>query len=604
LQSKTLPLHAIFCNQNKTAYVNELNHHPFSINNFKMKLSFRHKLFLPLCLSWLCLLAVMSYNVFHTRTMRLDERKAQLIAVSDMAVSIAKEYGELSTSGKLAVDEAKKQALARIKALRYGTSGYFTVLDSQFVLMHPIKSELIGTAVAVFKDTNGTQVYLDALKTTQAGGGFTRFIWAKPGEKEPIAKLSYNSSYKPWDWTFMTGVYMDDLDAVFYADMWQAIGLLVAIGVALTLIVGLVIRSLERSIGGDPGLAAQAAVRIATGDLTADIPVRAGDQDSLIAAIKIMRDKLTVIVTEVRSGTDAIATASSQISSGNQDLSSRTEQQASSLEETASSMEELTATVKQNADNARQANQLALMASDLAVRGGSAVAQVVKTMGAINESSKNIVDIITVIDSIAFQTNILALNAAVEAARAGEQGRGFAVVATEVRSLAQRSAAAAKEIKTLINASVANVDMGTELVDQAGATMDQVVEGVRRVTDIMAEITAASQEQSLGIEQVNQAVALMDEATQQNAALVEEAAAAAESMRDQARGLVQVVSVFKLDASQHRTVLPGIENGARNPSPVVLRPKASIAHRPSTGNRAVRTQALQPQNQQGEWEEF
>jgi methyl-accepting chemotaxis protein len=569
-----------------------------------MNLTFRQKLFLPLCLSWLCLLAVMSYNVFHTRTMRLDERKAQLIAVSDMAVSIAKEYGELSASGKLAVDEAKKQALARIKALRYGTSGYFTAIDSQSVLMHPIKSELIGTAVAAFKDPNGTQVYLDALKATQAGGGFTTYLWAKPGEKEPIAKLAYNSSYKPWDWTFMTGVYMDDLDAVFHADLWQAIGLLAAIGVALTLTVGLVIRSLERAIGGEPGHAAQAAARIATGDLTVDIPVRAGDQESLMAAIKVMRDKLTLIVTEVRSGTDAIATASGQISSGNQDLSARTEQQAGSLEETASSMEELTSTVKQNADNARQANQLALKASEIALRGGSAVTQVVKTMGAINESSKKIVDIITVIDGIAFQTNILALNAAVEAARAGEQGRGFAVVATEVRSLAQRSAAAAKEIKSLINASVANVDAGTKLVDQAGATMNEVVEGVRMVTDIMAEITAASQEQSLGIEQVNQAVALMDEATQQNAALVEEAAAAAESMRDQASGLVQVVSVFKLESSQQRTALPNIANGVRNPSPVVLRQKASVAHRLSTGNKAVQTQAQQPQNQHGEWEEF
>jgi methyl-accepting chemotaxis protein len=569
-----------------------------------MKLTFRHKLFLPLCLSWLCLLAVISYNVFHTRTMRLDERKAQLIAVSDMAVSIAKDYSELSSSGKLAVDEAKKQALARIKALRYGTSGYFTVIDSQFVLMHPIKSELIGTAVAAFKDPNGTQVYVDALKATQAGAGFTTFLWAKPGEQHPIAKLSYNTSYMPWGWTFMTGMYMDDLDTVFHADLWQAIGLLAAIGIALTFTVGLVIRNLERAIGGEPSQAVQAAARIATGDLTVDIPVRAGDQDSLMAAIQIMRDKLTMIVTEVRIGTDAIATASGQISSGNQDLSSRTEQQASSLEETASSMEELTSTVKQNAENARQANQLALMASEIAVRGGSSVMEVVKTMGAINESSKEIVDIITVIDGIAFQTNILALNAAVEAARAGEQGRGFAVVATEVRSLAQRSAAAAKEIKTLINASVANVEAGTKLVDQAGATMNEVVEGVRRVTDIMAEITAASQEQSLGIEQVNQAVALMDEATQQNAALVEEAAAAAESMRGQASGLVQVVSVFKLDVSQQRNALPSLGNAAINLSSVSSRPKASITHRPPAGNKASRPQVQQAPSQQGEWETF
>jgi methyl-accepting chemotaxis protein len=262
-----------------------------------------------------------------------------------------------------------------------------------------------------------------------------------------------------------------------------------------------------------------------------------------------MNDSLGRIVGEVRSGTDTIATASSQIAAGNLDLSSRTEQQASSLEETASSMEALTSTVKQNADNARQANQLAGSASEIALKGGVVVAQVVATMDSINASSKKIVDIIGVIDGIAFQTNILALNAAVEAARAGEQGRGFAVVASEVRNLAQRSAAAAKEIKGLIGDSVEKVDAGAKLVDQAGTTMGEIVESVKRVTDIMGEITAASQEQTSGIEQINQAISQMDQVTQQNASLVEEAAAAAESLQDQAGNLARVVSVFKLDGN-------------------------------------------------------
>jgi methyl-accepting chemotaxis protein len=250
-----------------------------------------------------------------------------------------------------------------------------------------------------------------------------------------------------------------------------------------------------------------------------------------------MQGQLVEVVGRIKVSTDTIATASSEIAAGNQDLSSRTEQQASSLEETASSMEELTSTVKQNADNARQANQLAITAADVAAKGGEVVAQVVDTMGAIDASSRKIVDIISVIDGIAFQTNILALNAAVEAARAGEQGRGFAVVATEVRSLAQRSAAAAKEIKDLIGDSVSKVDSGTALVGQAGKTMEDVVASIRRVTDIVAEITAASNEQSAGIEQVNQAIAQMDQVTQQNAALVEEAAAAAASLQEQAGSL-------------------------------------------------------------------
>lgn len=289
------------------------------------------------------------------------------------------------------------------------------------------------------------------------------------------------------------------------------------------------------------------AKSVADGDLTSKIEIHSSDETGqLMQALKNMNDGLLKIVNEVRSGTDTIVSASTDIANGNLDLSSRTEMQASSLEETASSMEELTSTMKQNSDNARQANQLAHAASEVAIKGGAVVAQVVNTMGSINESSKKIVDIIAVIDGIAFQTNILALNAAVEAARAGEQGRGFAVVASEVRNLAQRSASAAKEIKALIADSVGKVEEGSQLVDQAGATMNEIVQRVKHVTDIMGEINNASNEQSSGIDQINQAVIQMDDVTQKNAALVEEAAAAAKSMQDQANSLLDVVSVFKL----------------------------------------------------------
>ncbi|MFZ6750863.1 methyl-accepting chemotaxis protein [Undibacterium sp. Ren11W] len=309
----------------------------------------------------------------------------------------------------------------------------------------------------------------------------------------------------------------------------------------------LIVRSLLKQLGGEPQYAASIAEKIASGDLTVPIILRKDDSSSLLHAMHEMQMSLAKIVGQVRGGTDTIASASKQIASGNMELSSRTEQQASSLEETAASMEQLTSTVKQNADNARQANQLAVSASDVAVKGGAVVTEVVETMGSINASSRKIVDIIGVIDGIAFQTNILALNAAVEAARAGEQGRGFAVVAGEVRNLAQRSAEAAREIKKLIDDSVQKVDAGAKLVDQAGTTMTDIVTSIGRVTDIVNEIMSASREQSTGIEQINQAIMQMDDVTQQNAALVEEAAAAAGALQQQADDLEKVVSTFILD---------------------------------------------------------
>ncbi|TAK94488.1 MAG: methyl-accepting chemotaxis protein [Aquabacterium sp.] len=305
---------------------------------------------------------------------------------------------------------------------------------------------------------------------------------------------------------------------------------------------------ITRMVTGPVNEAAGVARRIADGDLSARIKAQGSDEvGTLMQALVDMQENLVQMVGGVRMGAESVATASSQIAQGNQDLSQRTEEQASALQQTAASMEQLGSTVNQNADSARQANQLANGASTVAIQGGEVVGQVVETMREINDSSRKISDIITVIDGIAFQTNILALNAAVEAARAGEQGRGFAVVAGEVRNLAQRSAEAAKEIKSLIGASVERVERGSSLVDQAGSTMQEVVNAIRRVNDIVGEITSASAEQSSGVSQVSDAVSQMDQATQQNAALVEESAAAAESLKQQAQQLVQSVSVFKLN---------------------------------------------------------
>ncbi|OEZ68002.1 methyl-accepting chemotaxis protein II [Janthinobacterium sp. HH103] len=388
------------------------------------------------------------------------------------------------------------------------------------------------------------------------------------------------------------------------ADGRMAIILTLSLSIAATAIAIALAILISRSISRPIAEAVKVAQRVAAGDLSVSIDARGNDETGqLLRALKEMNDNLQGIVARVRHGTDAIAHGSREIASGNMDLSSRTEQQASSLEETASSMEELTSTVKQNGENARQANQMAQSASSVASKGGKVVAEVITTMDSINASSKKIVDIISVIDGIAFQTNILALNAAVEAARAGEQGRGFAVVATEVRNLAHRSASAAKEIKILIDDSVHQVSLGSTLVNQAGSTMEEIVNSVRRVTDIMAEITSASNEQEAGIEQINQAITEMDAVTQQNAALVEEAAAASEALQDQAGILAEAVSVFKLDGTQ--ALAPAAPASRPEPKPAP-RPAAATAAQPRlvANAPASRKSAAPAMVAEGEWEQY
>ncbi|NMM36275.1 MAG: HAMP domain-containing protein [Glaciimonas sp.] len=510
-------------------------------------------------------------RVERTVAMLSDEREAN---IQKKKIDEAREAynAAFSSLEKMPLDEAGKTFVAKIKEDQVSTRP----LNDKFMEM--AKTDKDGAVQFLLKEAGpATTKWQDAMHQ------FTQLQREKNKKEEESAIENYNSAR-----LLMLAL--------------ATIALFAGAGIAWFV---------SRSITQPIYQAVKVAKTVAAGDLTSHIEVSSTDETGqLLQALKDMNGSLQNIVSQVRTGADTIATASGQIASGNMDLSSRTEQQASSLEETASSMEELTTTVKQNADNARQANNLARAASDVASKGGAVVSEVVGTMDSINESAKKIVDIISVIDGIAFQTNILALNAAVEAARAGEQGRGFAVVAAEVRNLAQRSAGAAKEIKTLIGDSVEKVAAGSKLVDQAGATMNEVVESVKRVTDIISDIAAASQEQTAGIEQINFAITEMDNVTQQNAALVEEAAAAAGALQDQADNLAQVVNVFKTDGAHMMAATPIKSNrpdqrntavhpklGAHNTNRPVLnikKPLKQVANASSaiTGNGA------------SEWEEF
>ncbi len=451
------------------------------------------------------------------------------------------------------------------------------------------KGQEILKAIAVIRDrfTPGQALFVKQIREDQKDAAMTKFLFQlRPQQNRYFEQLD--------KFIALQNTEMETAGNEAHAVSKRTlliIMILALIAAAISLVVAILS---TRSITKPLNEAVTVAKRVADGDLTSVIEVNSTDETGqMMEALRFMNASLIKIVAEVRSGTDSIAEASSEIASGNLDLSSRTEEQAASLGQTSSSMRELTSTVQQNADNARQANQLAAKASEVAVRGGSVVSHVIDTMGSITDSSKKIVDIIGVIDGIAFQTNILALNAAVEAARAGEQGRGFAVVASEVRNLAQRSAAAAKEIKALIGDSVSKVKEGSTLVEQAGVTMEEVVASVRRVTDIMGEITSASQEQSAGIAQVNNTILEMDETTQQNAALVEEAAAAAASMQDQAANLARVVSVFKLDhVTPAKVRAPAVSTG--KPAAAL---KKEVAVAP-----ARRIEAKQSSS--SDWEEF
>src|SRR5471030_1987711 len=572
------------------------------------KMTLNQKLGSMIAVLWLGLVAIGFIGAWQSRSSTMDDRREQLKALVAEGMSSTAHFQSLAANKTISEDEAKKRALEVLSSIRYGTDGYISVNDSQStMIMHPIKPAMNGHNFANFTDPAGNKLFVNIVNAASStpDGGFVNYLWSKPGSDTPVPKMSFAKHFVPWDWFIVTGMYTDDIDAAFYASALRWFAITAVLGVLASLVMLLVLRSIKRELGGDPSIAVSAAQRIARGDLTTHVPLADGDSHSLMFALSEMQSGLVETVTRVRTGTENINVGASEIAAGNTDLSQRTEQQAAALVQTASSMDEMTANVKQNADSATQAAKLAGEAADVAQRGSGVVEKVIHTMTRITESSKQIGDIIGVIDGIAFQTNILALNAAVEAARADEQGRGFAVVATEVRNLAQRSAAAAKEIKGLIDNSVQQVDIGARLVQQAGSTMSEVVASVRRVTDMMGEITSASQEQSTGIDQVNVAIAQMDSVTQQNAALVEEAAAAADSMREQAAGLARVAAGFKL----HRTqAAPTAAARARAAAPVKTT-AAKLARTVAAANTQPRLSARKtpaPAIVSGadEWEEF
>jgi len=584
------------------------------------RLSVTRRLAALVTLTLLSMLALLASMMVSERNLLLDERAANVRQVVETVHGIAVHYHALAAKGEMSDAEAQQRAMEAMRPLRYSGNEYFWVNDMvPRMLMHPIRPELQGQDLSGNKDPSGKLLFVEFVNVVKRQGeGFISYLWPKPGSDKPVEKVSYVKGFAPWGWVIGSGVYTDTVQATFLQRLAQAGGITALLALLLLAVSWMIAHSIFRQLGAEPAQLNAITHRIANGDLTVDIPPTR-DSNSVTHGIRAMRDSVAHIVRDVRQGAEGVATASSEIAQGNHDLSGRTESQASALQQTAASMEQLGSTVRQNSDSAQQANQLALSATQVAEQAGGVVGQVVHTMRDIDASSHKIADIIGVIDGIAFQTNILALNAAVEAARAGEQGRGFAVVAGEVRLLAGRSAEAAKEIKTLISDSVARVEQGSALADKAGTTMTEVVSAIRRVTDIMGEISAASREQSTGVAQVGEAITQMDQATQQNAALVEEMAAAASGLKSQALQLVNTVATFRTGAqgaaapapqttSQTAQAMPAAP-AARQPAQA---PRPAPAVRASTKTKAPAAPktALAPPSAQpaaaasDEWESF
>lgn len=512
------------------------------------RLTTTQKLWGTLGIIWIAMLLLVGWLALENRQTIVSERRDSIQYVVESVHNQIEALQERVAAGELSLEEAQQRAIDNMSSVSFGAGEYiFSFNDELLVISHPSRES--GTDMTDYLDASGMALYPELLRVAQAGGGHVNYYSTRAGGDEQLPKTSYVAHLPEWGWSLATGVYVDDINEAFITDLIHSIGILLIIGLPVTLLMGLVIRDVSRRLGGDPRYAASVVRHIADGDLTQVTQLSAKDQESLLFNINRMRETLAETIGDIHHGADQVNSGVEQIVGVNEELSTRTEEQAASLAETASSMEQLTATVKQNAEHADHARTLATRAADSAQRGSDSMTNVITTMGTINESATQMSSIVNTIDGIAFQTNILALNASVEAARAGEQGRGFAVVANEVRQLASRSAAAAQEIKTLIEASDSKVVEGSRQVRATGDVINGMVDDIKQLSTLVQEISAATIEQSSGIEQVNQAVTQMDQMTQQNAGLVQESNHATQSLAQLSAQLRQLVAHFRINQS-------------------------------------------------------
>ncbi|MCH4809925.1 methyl-accepting chemotaxis protein [Vreelandella neptunia] len=516
------------------------------------RLTTTQKLWGTLGIIWVAMLLLVGWLALENRQTIVSERRDSIQYVVESVQNQIEALQERVTTGELSLEEAQQRAIDNMSSVSFGAGEYiFSFNDDLLVISHP--SRVPGTDMTDYLDASGMALYPELLRVSQAGGGHVNYYSTRAGGDEQLPKTSYVTHLPEWEWSLATGVYVDDINEAFIAGLIHSIGILLIIGLPVTLLMGWVIRDVSRRLGGDPRYAASVVRHIADGDLTQVTQLSAKDQQSLLFDINRMRETLATTIGDIHHGANQVNRGVEQIVGVNEELSTRTEEQAASLAETASSMEQLTATVKQNAEHADHARTLATRAADSAQRGSDSMSSVTSTMATINESATQMSSIVNTIDGIAFQTNILALNASVEAARAGDQGRGFAVVANEVRQLASRSASAAQEIKTLIEASDSKVVEGSRQVRDTGDVINSMVDDIKQLSTLVQEISAATIEQSSGIEQVNLAVTQMDQMTQQNASLVQESTHATQTLAQLSNQLRQLVANFRINQTSEHT---------------------------------------------------